>query len=337
MSRENFLYWKELVGLEENNFPHLIPLEEENIQSARIAQSRVQEIQKAIVTNQFVDIQVQPGWGATTLYRYMANYIRQNRLSLLVLLDFEADHFQDGDLSDKKFIFRIKWKMASGMIDIMMNQPLQEVYMFEVLGFEDTGEKPWRGYLREKRREIAECEDSRERFEAKFPFFAGMEIFDCVNYFLNNFQIQTVIMYLFPQKPDEDNVLESIGIVKNIFDGKKIAPAAVREVFFITPKTFKIVKQAYDRPYKDIHYKQYSSAEIFGMLMNTYKLLDLPNATISDVFEQEFITRVYKKNLTLNQIMDRVEEEIIEHLSGETSDVPYKLTINGRTEGERNI
>lgn len=74
MSRENFEYWKELVGLEEYNFPRLMQLEGENIQLARIGQRRIQEILKAIATNQLISIQVQPGWGATTLYRYMANY-----------------------------------------------------------------------------------------------------------------------------------------------------------------------------------------------------------------------------------------------------------------------
>jgi len=328
MSKSNFIYWKELVGLEEYNFPHLLPLEAENIHLARIAQSRALEIRKAIATNQLVDIQVQPGWGATTLYRYMANDIRHNRLNLLVMFDFEADHFQDGDLSEKDFIFQIKWKMANGMLTIMMEQSLQECYMYDVFGFEDTGEKPWRGYLREKRRELNDCEDNRRQFYAKFPFFSKMDVADCLNYFLHNFQIQTVFLYLFPRTADEDSVLEFIGIIKNIFDGKDIAPAAAREVFFLTPKMFTMISKVYERPYKDIIYKQYSAAEIFGMLMSTYKLSDFSDASIGNVFEQEFITRVYDRTLTLNQIMQKVEEEIIEYLEGEASEVPYKLTIS---------
>ncbi len=328
MSRSNFLYWKELVGLEEYNFPHLIPLEMENIHLARIAQSRALEIRKAIATNQLVDIQVQPGWGATTLYRYMADDIRHNRLNLLVMFDFEADNFQNGNLSEKNFIFQIKWKMASGMIAIMMEQSLQECYMYDVFEFEDNGEKPWRGYLREKRRELNECENKRKEFYEKFPFFSKMDVTECMDYFLHNFQIQTVFLYLFPRKADEDSVLEFVGIIKNIFDGKDVAPAAVREVFFLTPKMFSMMRQVYERPYKDINYKQYSAAEIFGMLMSTYKLSDFSDAAIGNVFEQEFITRVYDKALTLNQIMDKVEEEIIEYLDGEDSEVPYKLTMN---------
>ena len=328
MSKSNFMYWKELVGLEEYNFPHLIPLEAENISSARIAQSRAQEIRKAIATNQLVDIQVQPGWGATTLYRFMANDIQHNRLNLRVMFDFEADHFQEGNLSEKEFIFQTKWKMANGMLSIMMEQSLQECYMYDVFQFEDTGEKPWRGYLREKRRELNECEDNRREFYKKFPFFEKMDIAECLNYFLHNFQIQTVVLYLLPREADEDSVLEFVGIIKNIFDGKDIAPAAVREVFFLTPKLFSMMRLAYERPYKDIIYKQYSAAEIFGMLMSTYKLSDFSDASIGNVFEQEFITRVYDRNLTLNQIMERVEEEIIEYLAGEVSEVPYKLAIN---------
>lgn len=328
MSKGNFIYWKELVGLEEYNFPHLIPLDTDNIQQARIAQSRVREIRNAIATNQLVDIQVRPGWGATTLYRYMANDIRHNRLNLLVMFDFEADQFQDGDLSEKEFIFQVKWKMASGMISIMMEQSLQECYMYDVFGFEDTGEKPWRGYLREKRRELNDCEDSKKRFYEKFPFFSRMDIAECLNYFLHNFQIQTVFLYLFPRMAEEDSVLEFVGIIKNIFDGRDIAPAAVREVYFLTPVMFATMRQVYERPYKDIIYNQYTAAEIFSMLMSTYKLSDFSDAAISNVFEQDFITNVYDRALTLEQIMEKVEEEIIECLEGEVSEVPYKLTVN---------
>lgn len=327
MSRENFEYWKELVGLEEYNFPHLVPLEGENIQLARIGQSRIQEILKAIATNQLISIQVQPGWGVTTLYRYMANTIKNNRLNLLILFDFEANNFYDGNLTENEFIFQIKWKMANGMLDIMLNQSLQECYMYEIFGFEDNGVKPWRGYLREKRRELSECEDSSKIFYNNFPFFADMDVAECLDYFLHNFQIQTVFMYLFPRKADEDNVLEVVGTLKNVFDGKNIAPAAVREVYFLTPKMFKMIWRDYERPYKNIYYSQYSSAEIFSMLVNTYKLLDLSNATVSDVFEQEFITSVYDKSMTLNEIMECVEEKIVSFLEGETSEVPYKLTL----------
>lgn len=334
MSKENFTYWKELVGLEEYNFPHLIVLEDDNIKLARIAQSRIQEIHRTIATNRLVDIQVQPGWGATTLYRYMAHDIKSNRLNLLIMFDFEADKFQDGNLTEKEYIFQIKWKMAKGMLDIMINQSLQECYMYEVFGYEDTGEKPWRGYLREKRRELIEYEEDRKQFYKKFSFFADMDITECLNYFLHNFQIQTVFMYLFPRKADEDSVLEFTGIIKNVFDGKDIAPAAIREVFFSTPKMFALVKQCYERPYKDIRYQQYSSAEIFSMLVNTYNLQDNSNATISDVFEQEFITSVYDKSLTLNDIMQRVEEKIITILEGETSEIPYKLTLKKNIDEE---
>lgn len=327
MSESNFVYWKEVVGLEEYNFPHLIKLDEENIHLARIAPSRVSDIRKAIATTGLVDIQVQPGWGATTLFRYMAENIKDSKLNLSILFDFEKDNFPDGEYMEKNFIFQVKWKLANGILDIMLTNSLQECYMFEVFKFEDTGERPWRGYLREMRRELNECIGNSERFYESFPFFAGMEITGCVDYFLKNFQIQTIFMYLFPRKADEDDVMDFIGIIKNIFDGKKVAPAAIREVFFLTPQTFQIVRQSYERPYRNILYPQYSAAEIFGMLVNTYKLPDNSNATISDLFEQEIISCVYDKSLTLDEIMDKVETKIISILKGEKNEVPYKLSM----------
>lgn len=326
MGTDNFQYWKELVGLEDSEkFPRLI-LKEENIQSASIAPRHVQLIQNEIITNRLVDIQVQPGWGATTLYRYMVYILRSMPLKLLLLFDFEKDNFQDGNLSDQIFIFQIKWKMANGILNIMLEQPLQEYFMYEVFEFEDTGVKPWRAYLREKRRELQRCENDSELFYQKFPFFKNRDIDNCINYFLQSFQIQTVFMYLFPRTASEDDILEFTGIIKNIFDGKDIAPAAVREVFFITPKMFLKMKQVYERPYRDILYPRYSSAEIFGMLVNTYKLQDVSNATISDVFDQNFISKVYDKRDTLNGIMIKVEKEIIDFLS-EMSEIPYKLRL----------
>lgn len=327
MSKSNFVYWKEVVGLEEYDFPHLIKLDEENINLARIAPSRINEIQKAIATNRLVDIQVQPGWGATTLFRYMADIVKNSKLNLDVLFDFEKDHFQNGDLSQNEFVFQIKWKLASGMLDIMLTHSLQECYMFEVFDFEDTGDRPFRAYLREKRRELNDCRDNRINFYTNFPFFADQEITECVDYFLKNFQIQTIFMYLFPREAEEDDILDFTGIIKNIFDGKSISPAAIREVFFLTPNVFWTMRQCYERPYINIHYQQYSAAEIFGMLVNTYRLQDNSNATISDLFEQEFITSVYNKVLTLNQIMDLVEEKIVSLLDGERNEVPYKLTL----------
>lgn len=324
MSTDNFQYWKELVGLEDGDkFPRLI-LKEENIQSASIAPRHVQRIQNEIITNRLVDVQVHPGWGATTLYRYMVHIMNSMPLKLLILFDFEKDNFQDGNLSDQSFIFQIKWKMANGILNIMLEQPLQEYYMYEVFGFEDTGVKPWRAYLREKRRELQQCEDDQVYFYGHFPFFEIRGIEDCINYFLESFQIQTIFMYLFPRIVEEDDILEFTGIVKNIFDGKDIAPAAIREVYFITPKMFLKMKQVYERPYKDIKYQRYSSAEIFGMLVNTYKLQDVADATISDLFDQKFISEVYDKYDTLDGIMLKVEKEIIDLLA-EMKEVPYKL------------
>lgn len=327
MSKSNFRYWKEVVGLEEYDFPHLIKLDEKNINLARIRQSRINEIQKAIATNRLVDVQVQPGWGATTLFRYMEHIIKDSKLNLSVLFDFEKDNFQNGNLSQKGFIFQVKWKLAKGMLDIMLEHSFQEYYMFEVYNFEDTGDKPWKAYLREKRRELNECMENSKKFYECFPFFADREITECVDYFLRNFQIQTIFMYLFPRKAEEDDILDFTGIIKNIFDGKTVAPAAIREVFFLTPKVFWLMRQDYERPYMDIQYQQYSAAEIFGMLVKTYKLQDNSNVTISDLFEQEFITCVYNRDMTLNEIMDKVEEKIISMLDGERCEVPYKLTL----------
>ena len=74
-------------------------------------------------------------------------------------------------------------------------------------------------------------------------------------------------------------------------------------------------------------YKQYTAAELYSMLVNTYHPSRPLNATLSDVFNQEFVIQAYDKGITMDEIMDRVEEKIVERLGCEPSDVPYELTI----------
>ncbi len=69
MSKENFIYWKELVGLDNTDFPQLISLDESSIHKASIVPTRLLQIRNNISTNHLVSVQVQPGWGATTLYK----------------------------------------------------------------------------------------------------------------------------------------------------------------------------------------------------------------------------------------------------------------------------
>lgn len=234
MSRENYVYWKELVGLDEVEFPHLMPISYEKIHLAKIAQSRILEIKQAISTNELVDIQVQPGWGATTLFRYVANEYSHSELKLMILLDFEEDKLEQEVRSEEEFIFKIKWKMAYGMQNIMIKESFQERFMYEIFDFEDNGRNIWKRHLREKKDELEKCEEDKKMFYEKFSFFSKNNIEDCLNYFLEKFQIQSIFMYLFPDFVEEDTLLEFIGIIKNLFDGKTIFPAAKREVYIST-------------------------------------------------------------------------------------------------------
>ncbi len=248
MSKENFIYWKELVGLEDTDFPQLIPLDESNIYKASIVSTRLLPIRDSISTNNLVSIQVQPGWGATTLYKKIVSDLEKDHMKLLINFDFEENEL-DGSLTEQEFEFRTKWKLASGIAEIMREVPLQQTYMYEVFDFEDTGITPWVGYLRKKRKGLNECRNNAEDFYKEFVFFDKLSIVDCVNYFLANFQIQCVFMYLFPRKISEDNLLELVGMIKNKYDGMNITPAAMREVYISTPKIFKMIKNVYTRPF----------------------------------------------------------------------------------------
>ena len=331
MSKENFVYWKELVGLEDTDFPQLIPLDESNIHKVSIVSTRLLPIRNSISTNNLVSVQVKPGWGATTLFRKIEGDLKQDSIKLLVSFDFEKNEL-DGSLTEQEFEFRTKWKLASGIAKIMHDVPLQQTYMYEVFDFEDTGNTPWIGHWRKKSKKLDECKDSAENFYNEFRFFDRLSIVDCVNYFLANFQIQCVFMYLFPRKIAEDSLLELVGMIKNKYDGMNITPAAMREVYISTPQVFKMIKSVYTRPFYEISYKRYSAAEMYSMLVSTYKNDDVMFSSVNDVFDEEFIIKAYNEKLSMAKIMENVTKIIEDSLEGDTANIPYKLTVSGKSE-----
>ncbi|RKI29523.1 hypothetical protein D7V82_06550 [bacterium 1xD8-6] len=331
MSKENFIYWKEIVGLEDTDFPQMIPLDESNIHKASIVSTRLLPIRNRISTNNLVSIQVQPGWGATTLYKKIVSDLEKDHMRLLINFDFEKNEL-DGSLTEEEFEFRTKWKLANGIADIMREVPMQQTYMYEVFDFEDTGSTPWIGHLRKKKKRLTECQNNAKDFYSEFKFFDKLSIVDCVNFFLANFQIQCVFMYLFPRKIAEDNLLELVGIIKNKYDGMNITPAAMREVYISTPKIFKMIKNVYTRPFYEIPYKRYSAAEMYSMLVSSYKNDDVMFSSVNDVFDEEFINRAYNERLSMVKIMEKVTKIIEDSLEGDTANIPYKLTISEKSE-----
>lgn len=331
MSTKNFQYWKELVGLEETDFPQLIEINETNIDRASIVLTRLDDIEKKIASNTLVDIQVQPGWGATTLFRVVKSELDKGDLNLVLSFDYEKNKL-DGTMTEREFEFATKWKLAKGITEIMREKPLQQNYMYDVFDFEDNGSTPWVGYLRKKSRRLEQLKDNETEFYKEFAFFERMSIVDCVNYFLTNFQIQSIFMYLFPRRVNEDGLNELVGMIKNSYDGKDIAPAAMREVYVCTPKVFKQIKNVYTRPFFDIQYRRYSAAEIYGMLVSTYTNEDTVFTTVNDVFDEEFISLEYNEKLTMVKIMQNVTKRVEDCLVGDTSDIPFRLTASAKKE-----
>lgn len=331
MSKENFIYWKELVGLEDTDFPQLIPLDDSNIHKVSIVSTRLQPIRDSISTNNLVSVQVQPGWGATTLFRKIVSSLENDSIKLLITFDFEKNEL-DGSLTEQEFEFRTKWKLASGIADIMHKVPMQQTYMYDVFDFEDTGSTPWVMYLRNKRKKLKEYQDNAKDFYNEFMFFDKLSIVDCVNYFLANFQIQCVFIYLFPRKIAEDNLLELVGMIKNKYDGMNITPAAMREVYISTPKIFKMIKNVYTRPFYEISYKRYSAAEMYSMLVSVYKNDDAMFSSVNDVFDEEFIIKAYNEKLAMVKIMENVTKIIEDNLEGDIANIPYKLTASEKSE-----
>lgn len=331
MGEKNFIYWKELVGLEDTGFPQLISLDESNINKASIVATRLQPIKDSISTNNLVAVQVPPGWGATTLFKKIENDLKEDNRTLLVNFDFEKNELNDLFTEDE-FEFRTKWQLAFGIAKIMHDVPMQKIYMYEVFDFEETVSGKWETYLFKRMKKLKECQDNAKDFYDEFKFFDKLSIVDSVNYFLANFRVQCIFMYLFPRKVDEDHLLKLVGMIKNKYDGMNITPAAMREVYISTPKIFKTIKNVYARPFYEIFYKRYSAAEMYSMLVSTYKNDDAMFSSVNDVFDEEFIIRAYNEKLSMVKIMENVTKIIEDSLEGDTASIPYKLSISGKSE-----
>ena len=325
MSTSNLQYWKELVGLEDTDFPLLVEVTKDNVEKAAIVGTRMLAIENSIATNELVDIQVYPGWGATTLFRVLENRLAQEELTLLLDFDFEESAL-DASLTVKEFQFLTKWKLASRIVEAMRERPRQQNYMYEVLSFEDTGEIPWVVHLRRKRKKLESCRNSSELFYKEFPFFSKMQISECVNYFLANFQMRSVFLYLLPRRVDEDGLLGLVGLIKSEYDGKAIQSAAMREVYICAPKIMRQIKEFYSRPYYDVIYTHYSAAEIYSMLVSLYRGdVEKDFSSVNDVLDEEFIIRAYNKKKDLRKIMNQVKKTMEEALDGDVAAIPYKL------------
>ncbi len=68
------------------------------------------------------------------------------------------------------------------------------------------------------------------------------------------------------------------------------------------------------------------------MLVSKYKHDDAMFSSVNDVFDEEFIVKAYNKKLSMVKIMENVTKIIEDSLEGDTANIPYKLTISGKSE-----
>lgn len=93
-----------------------------------------------------------------------------------------------------------------------------------------------------------------------------------------------------------------------------------------------MIKNVYTRPFYEIPYKRYSAAEMYSMLVSSYKNDDVMFSSVNDVFDEEFIIRAYNERLSMVKIMEKVTKIIEDSLEGDIANIPYKLTISEKSE-----
>ena len=71
---------------------------------------------------------------------------------------------------------------------------------------------------------------------------------------------------------------------------------------------------------------------MYSMLVSAYKNDDVMFTSVNDVFDEEFINKAYNEKLSMVKIMEKVTQIIEDNLDGNTANIPYKLSISGKSE-----
>lgn len=197
-AEKNIAFWRRLVGLDAS-FPELKRISDEDLLKLMVLDDTPLEIIRSSVGgNQLTQIVIEPGWGCTTLFRYLVKEARDNamgRLLLPVAIDLET-LFQKDTITAEGLQGVIKRQIIGLLIDTPWELSLNRDYYFECINYDSSSELAT--YKARMRLFLFDRPPSTQKLFSQFPWLRR-NLSDMLNYLLANFRIQTVLYFHFPR------------------------------------------------------------------------------------------------------------------------------------------
>lgn len=333
VNEKNLVFWRSLVGLEPS-FPSLPPLrDEELLPLAVLDASQLEAIRSSLGTHQLTQIVVEPGWGCTTLFRYLVKEARDNvmgRLLLPIALDLGSlfGQGQREPLGRERLELEIKRQIIGLLVDSPWEQSLNHDYYFECINYDSSIDLP--NYRARMRLLMSDRPPPPRKLFTQFPWLRN-QLSDCLNYLLANLRIQTVLYFHFPRGVESQQVRDLISAVKaTIYESGAVDFAAWREVYFCSPRQRPEIGRDFQRHFNVVHYPRYTAAQIYMMLVKRYT----PNVpgfrgrnpvSLNSVFAEDFVKDARRGAASLANVIEKVYEDMLRRLDCPETDVPFEL------------
>ena len=328
-AEKNLDFWRRLVGLEAS-FPALERVNEKDLKDQTSLNPDVEaEIRASIASHELTQIIVEPGWGATTLFRYILRDARDRAVERLILpisIDLEAKGSADR-LTFDRLEHEIKYQIIGLLIDRPWEADLNRDLYFEFIEYDyETDIAAFRAGMRHF---LFDERPDAESLEKQFPFLR-LPLHNVMNELLDNCRIQTALYFHIPSEAKPQAIRDLVRSQKTLVESGQVAPAAMREVYVCSAQQRNELERDFERKFNVVHCPRYSAAEVFAMLVNRYSprvpgMQGGNRQGLAVVFAETFVAEAWDGAKSLGDLLDRVRKAMLQRLDCEQNKVPFHL------------
>ncbi|MDG4596507.1 MAG: hypothetical protein P9F75_12605 [Candidatus Contendobacter sp.] len=328
-AEKNLVFWRSLVGLDPE-FPTLSPIPERELPSLMVLDpGQIDGLRSSLGSHQLTQVVVEPGWGCTSLFRYMLGEVRDRAMERLLLpVSIDLEHlFRKDSVTLDGLEEEIKRQMIGLLLDNPWEQSLNRDYYFECIHFEYATDLS--SYKSHMRQFLFDRPPAFRRLLAQFPWLKEA-LPDLLNYLLHNFRIQTALYFHFPRDIQPQPLRDLVRSIKASHERGGVEYAALREVYFCTPLQKVEIERDFQRPFNVLRYPRYTAAQIYAMLLKRYT----PNVPgfrgrnqvgLDAVFSERFVQDAWRGAATLGGVVEQVQTAVLQRLDCAEADVPFLL------------
>lgn len=327
---KNLAFWRSLVGLG-SSFPSLPELAEADLPTMVVFDpDRLDEIRASLGSHQLTQILIEPGWGCTTLFRFLLKDARDRAMERLVLpirIDLANTFGKDG-ISSEALEEEIKRQIIGLLIDNPWEQSLNRDYYYDCINFTYatdifTYKAQARGSL------FGDRPPPFRKIQAQFPWLKK-PLDKLLNELLTHFRIQTGLYFHFPTDTASQTIRDLVRSIKTRSESGQVEFAALREVYVCSPEQKNEIGRDFQRPFNEIRYPKYSPAQVYAMLVKRFT----PNVpgfqgrnqvSLGTVFAEAFVSESCPQATSLHDLMERVRQSLLRRLDCDPSEVPFTL------------